>query len=107
MVRAYVAALDHRDGTRACRQFAPGALSSVELPRNRAGCGGSLAASIGYRDPRGYPVYEGSRVARIASVSIDGHGARVVATTVTRFADQREPSIEDDVVYLRQTGDDG
>ena len=87
-----------------CRQFAPGALSSVELPRHRGGCGGSLAASIGYRDPRGYPVYQGSRVARIASVSIHGRSARVVATTVTRFAEEREPSIEDDIVYLRQTG---
>ena len=48
-------------------------------------------------------MYEGSRVARIASVSIDGRSARVVATTVTRFAEQREPSIEDDVVYLRRT----
>ena len=105
VVRAYVAALDRRDGARACRQFAPGALSSVDLPRRRAGCAGSLAASIGYRDPHGYPVYEGSRVARIASVWIDGRRARVVATTVTHFAKDREPSVEDDVVYLRRTGE--
>ncbi len=102
VVRAYVSALDHRDGARVCRRFAPGALSSIRLPRHRAGCGSSVSASIGYRDPRGYPVYEGSRVARIASVSIDGLSGRVVATTVTRFAGEREPSIEDDVVYLRR-----
>jgi hypothetical protein len=46
-------------------------------------------------------VYEGSRVARTNSVTIDGTDARVVATTVTDFAGNREPSVEDDVVYLR------
>ncbi|MGH2924856.1 MAG: PRC-barrel domain-containing protein [Solirubrobacterales bacterium] len=104
VVRSYVAALDRRAGGRLCRLFVPGTLSRVRLPRRRGGCASSLVASIGYRDPRGYPVYDGSRVARIASVSIDGDRARVVATTVTRFADQREPSIEDDVVYLRRIG---
>jgi hypothetical protein len=29
-----------------------------------------------------------------------------VVTTVTRFADREEPSIEDDVVYLTRSGDD-
>ena len=43
-------------------------------------------------------------MARIASVNIDGTDARVVATIVTDFAGNREPSIEDDVIYLRQRG---
>lgn len=102
VVRAYVAALDARDGERACSLFAPGALSGVDLPRDRGGCGESLSASIGYRDPRGFPVYSGSRVARIPSVEIDGSSARVTATTVTRFARSREPSVEDDLVYLSE-----
>jgi hypothetical protein len=61
----------------------------------------SLSASIGYRDPRGFPVYVGSRVARIPGVAINGPDARVTATIVTKFAGNREPSVEDDVVYLR------
>ena len=104
VVRAYVKALDARDGRRACSLFAPGALSNVDLPRDRGGCGESLSASIGYRDPRGFPAYSGSRVARIPAVEIDGSSARVTATTVTRFAGSREPSVEDDLVYLTDRG---
>jgi hypothetical protein len=102
VVREYVDALDSRDGGRACALFVPGALRAFHFPHDRGGCARSLAASIGYRDPRGFPVYEGSRVARINSVTIEGADARVVATTVTDFAGNREPSVEDDVVYLRR-----
>jgi hypothetical protein len=105
VVRAYVGALDARDGARACELFLPGALSEVHLPRDRGTCARSLSASIGYRDPRGFPVYQSSRVARIPAVAIEGSAARVTATTVTRFADNREPSVEDDVIYLRKQGD--
>jgi hypothetical protein len=104
VARNYIAALDSRDGKRACALFVPGALDTVSFPRERGACALSLEASIGYRDPRGFPVYKGSRVARIHSVSIDGADARVVATLVTQFAGQREPSIEDDVVYVQQRG---
>jgi hypothetical protein len=104
VVRRYVDALDARRGKAVCSLFVPGALDEVRLPRERGDCGASLTASIGYRDPRGFPVYAGSRVARIASVSIAGSTARTVATTVTRFAGNREPSIEDDVVYLERHG---
>ncbi len=103
-VRGYVTALDSRDGERLCALFVPGALDAVRFPRQRGDCGSSVEASIGYRDPRGFPVYEGSRVARIGSVAIDGGNARVVATEVTRFAGNREPSIEDDVVYAEERG---
>jgi ketosteroid isomerase-like protein len=101
VVRDYVAALNAGDGGRVCRLFVPGALSAVRLPHERGGCAPSLSASIGYRDPRGFPVYRRSRVARIRSVAIDGASAKAVATIVTRFAGNREPSIEDDIVYLR------
>jgi len=102
VVRRYVAALSARNGKRACSLFVPGALGKVEFPRDRGGCARSLSASIGYRDPRGFPVYESSRVARVSAVALEGSLARVTATTVTRFAGNREPSVEDDVVYLRQ-----
>jgi hypothetical protein len=104
VVRAYVNALNARDGRRACSLFAPGVLSDVDLPRDSGGCAESLTDSIGYRDPRGFPVYSGSRVARIPAVEIDGSSARVTATTVTRFAGSREPSVEDDLVYLTERG---
>jgi hypothetical protein len=102
-VREYVAALNERDGKRACALFVPGALADVHFPRDRGDCASSLSASVGYRDPRGMPVYRSSRVARIPSVSIDGAQARVTATVVTEFADNREPSVEDDVIYLDRT----
>ena len=105
VIRAYVGALDARDGARACELFVPGALSQVHLPRDRGTCARSLSASIGYRDPRGFPVFQSSRVARIPAVAIEGSTARVTATTVTRFADNREPSVEDDVIYLSKHGD--
>jgi hypothetical protein len=103
-VRAYVGALNARDGKTACDLFVPGALGTVDIPRDRGGCAPSLSASVGYRDPRGFPVYDRSRIARIPKVAIQGSAARVTATIVTRFADNREPSIEDDVIYLRQVG---
>jgi len=104
VVRAYVAALNAHDGKRACALFVPGALSSVRFPRDRGSCAASLSASVGYRDPRGFPVYVRSRVARIPDVAISGTNARVTATVVTHFAEGREPSIEDDVVYLTKGG---
>jgi hypothetical protein len=105
VVRAYVGALDARDGARACELFISGALSEVHFPRDRGTCARSLSASIGYRDPRGFPVYRRARIARVPDVAIHGASARVTATTVTRFAGNREPSIEDDLVYLRRQGD--
>jgi hypothetical protein len=100
-VRAYVAALNARDGGRACMLFAPGALGEVEFPRDRGSCAASLSASIGFRDPRGFPVYDRSRIGRVPSVAIQGSEVTVVATTVTHFAGNREPSVEDDLIYLR------
>jgi hypothetical protein len=104
-VRAYVAALNARDGGGACGSFLPGALAEVEFPRDRGTCAASLSASIGYSDPRGFPVYNRSRIGRVPSVAIDGSQARVVATTVTHFAGNREPSVEDDLIYLRSEGE--
>ncbi|OLE36119.1 MAG: hypothetical protein AUG48_08540 [Actinobacteria bacterium 13_1_20CM_3_68_9] len=104
IVRAYVAGLDTRDGERVCGLFVPGALAGVRLPRDRGSCARSLSASIGFRDPRGFPVYRSSRIARIPAVAINGATARVTATTVTQFADNREPSVEDDIVYLQKHG---
>jgi hypothetical protein len=104
-VGSFVAALDARDGERACALLAPDALQRIELPERRRECAASLAASIGYRDARGLPVWGGAEVSQVRSVEIDGATAKVVATVVTRFADRDEVSIEDDVVYLQRSGD--
>jgi hypothetical protein len=101
-VRSFVAALDARDGRRACALVAPRALDAVELPEQRASCAASFAASIGYRDARGLPVWDRAEVTEVRSVELGdgGKSASVVATVVTRFADRDQPSIEDDVFHL-------
>lgn len=102
-VRDYVAALDARDGAVLCSLLAPGVIDEIALPRRRGDCAASLRASIGYRDPRGLPVFEAIRVAEIPALEVNSDSARLVVTTVTEFADREEPSIEDDVVYLEQS----
>jgi hypothetical protein len=103
-VRAYVRAVSARDGERICSLFVPRALAGVDFPRDRGSCAASLDASIGYADPRGFPVYDRSRIGRIGSGQIDGSEGRVVATIVTHFADDREPSVEDDLIYMEERG---
>jgi ketosteroid isomerase-like protein len=99
-VRDYVSAIDERDGGRVCSTLAPGAIENFPLPRERGGCAASLGASIGYRDPRGYPVFDSARLESIGDVAVGAGEARVTATIVTGFADRDEPSIEDDLIYL-------
>ncbi len=103
-VRDYVAAIDARDGQRLCALFEPGALDHLKLPKRAGSCAGSVAASIGYRDPRGYPVWRRTRIERFRSIVVHGSTARATVTMRTTFADNREPSIEDDVIYLDRSG---
>ena len=105
IARSYVAALNDGDGARVCRLLLPGAIDDLELPKGGGGCAGSLTASIGYRDPRGLPVFRDSRITRILDVTASGNEARVTATNVTRFADRNAPSVEDDDNYLTRRGD--
>jgi hypothetical protein len=98
--REYVEALDARDGAAVCALLLPGALDEVELPEPRGNCAASLEASIGYRDPRGLPVWESATVPTVRVTELDGESAVVVATVITRFADRDEDSVEDDVIYL-------
>ena len=104
-VRRYVAALNDRDGERVCALLAPGALHEVELPRDGGDCGEALSASIGYRDPRGFPQWERASLERFRSIELDGDQARATATIVSDFADRDEPSVEDDVIYLERRAD--
>lgn len=101
-VRAYVKALTARDGSAVCDAFEPGALDAVEFPRPRGSCAATVEASLGYRDPRGFPAWRSSELTESISAQVSGDEARVTATVFTEYADDREPTIEDDVVYLRR-----
>ena len=98
-VFAYVTALDRGEGGRVCSLLVPGALDSVDLPFRRGGCGPSLDRSIGYRDPRGLPVFGGVRLTGLR-LTVKGDRARAIATVRTNFVDRDQPSVEDDVIYL-------
>jgi hypothetical protein len=100
----YIAAIDAREGSRVCELLVPGASEAIELPRDRGGCAPSLDASFGYRDPRGFPVWQSSTLEAIDSVDTSAGTATVLATIFTRFADRPEPSVEDDPIYLRREG---
>jgi hypothetical protein len=102
-VGSYVKGLDARDGEAVCGLLAPGVIEQVDLPEQRGGCAASLEASIGYRDPRGLPVWDGATVPNLRVSALDDTTATVVATVVSHFAD-REDSVEDDVVYLTRAG---
>ena len=104
VVRAYIAGIDTRDGAQVCGRLAPGAIQGFQLPRERGGCAASLGASIGYRDPRGFPVFGNARLDAIGDVTVGAGDARVTATVVTEFADRDQPSIEEDVIYLVESG---
>jgi hypothetical protein len=100
----YIDALDAADGERLCSLFVSGALDDLDLPVRRDGCSASVAASLGYRDPRGFPVWTGSAIGGFHTIAIQGDQARATVTILTRYAGNREPSIEDDVIYLRRSG---
>jgi hypothetical protein len=104
-VMAYVDALNRRDPEAVCSRFAPGALRLRELPTRRGGCVGSVGASLGSRPPRGAPAWGRTRLVEVNAVSLEGGGARVTATVVHRFRDRRQPSTEEDVIYLDPVGD--
>jgi hypothetical protein len=102
-VERYIAAIDDRNGRALC-ELVPSLTAELDLPADRGGCAPSVRASIGYADPRGFPQWRRSSLRRIGSVELDGGSPHVVATVVTYFADRREPSIEDDVLHLEESG---
>jgi hypothetical protein len=102
-VERYIAAIDDRRGRALC-ELVPSLRAELDLPEGRGGCAPSVRASIGYADPRGFPQWRRSSLRRIGSATVEGSSARVVATVVTYFADRKEPSIEDDVLYLEESG---
>ena len=106
VTQAYVRALDRRDGAGVCSLLAPGVVAELRPPNRRPTCAATLEASIGYRDPRGLPQFEGVLLTEIVAVEAKAPSARVTASVVTSFADRDEPSIEDDIVYMERRGGD-
>ena len=103
--RRYVDAIDERNGHAVCAAFAQDGLDPIELPAVRSSCPASLEASLGFRAKRGRPIWESSEMTQDVSAQVDGDSARVVATVFTEYADVREPTIEDDIIYLSRKGD--
>ncbi len=104
-VAAYVKALNAHDGAIVCELFVPGALRSVDLPKRKGSCAVSVTASIGYAAPGGQPRWIKTTLADTRSVVIvSGGDGRYTGTVVHRFKGSREPSIEDDVIYLQRDG---
>jgi hypothetical protein len=102
--RGYIQALDRRAGAAVCRAFVPGALASLEFPDDRGSCPATVKASLGFAR-RGRPVWQGSEMTDAVSAQITGDAAKVVATIFTVYADVREPTIEDDIIFLTNAGD--
>jgi hypothetical protein len=103
-VRDYVNALTDRDGAAVCAAFEPGVLDEADFPRERGDCAATVNASLGF-EQQGMPVWRSSKTTPSISAKLTGDDARVTATVVTLYADQREPTIEDDVVFLRRSGE--
>jgi hypothetical protein len=103
-VAIYVSALNRHDGAATCSVFGPGALQLSELPVRRGGCVPSLQASIGSRPAGGGPAWRRTRLVEVSAVSVEGGGARVTGTVIHRFRGDRQPSTEEDVIYLERVG---
>jgi hypothetical protein len=73
----------------------------LRLPVRKGGCGPNLSGSIGYRNPKGLPVFDGVRL-RELTVRVRGRTARALANVSVTFADRGRPSVEDDIIYLER-----
>ena len=103
VVDSYVASLNAQDAAALCALFEPDALPLDELPAERDDCVTSLRASIGRRPPQGGPAWKRTRIDEVTAVSVGEERARVTATVVHDFSDRKQPSIEEDVIYLDST----
>lgn len=104
-VYRYIDALNAGDGEAVCSALEPGAIDLGELPSQSAGCGPSLDASIGTKPKGGGPAWRGTRIAELKAVEVGDELARVTATVTHDFSDRSYNSIEEDVIYLRRSGD--
>lgn len=101
--RGYIQALDRRSGAAVCRAFAPGVLDALDFPAERRSCPATVEASLG-SSRRGAPAWRHSEMTDDVSAEVNGLTARIVATVFTTYSDVREPTIEDDIIYLERDG---
>jgi len=102
--RAYVESINARDGGELCGAFASSNPDELlKLPAKRGSCPDSFEASFGFKGKDGQPVWATSEMTEDVSAEIQGEAARVVATVFTKYADVREPTIEDDIIYLSRS----
>lgn len=101
---SYIGALNSGDGAAVCAAFASRSLALRELPAVRGGCAAALDASIGRRRPGGVPAWTRTEVIDVTAVSVGDGEARVTATVTHEFADRNYTSVEEDVIYLRESG---
>lgn len=101
---AYVQAIDERDGEALCDLLPPSAERELRPPAEGGSCAERIGDSIGYEDPRGYPVFDRLVFNGVESLSVgrDTSTARLTAAVLTEFADRGEPSVESDVAYLER-----
>jgi len=105
--RSYVEAIDDRDGGEVCDAFESSDPDELlDLPERRGSCPASFEASFGFKGKDGQPVWANSEMTDDVSAEIEGDSARVVATVFTKYADVREPTIEDDIIYLLRATDE-
>src|SRR5699024_4013530 len=84
----------------------PGALSEIRLPVRTGSCARRVAGSIGRPpDPAGPRWLGATLVEGTTVITIDEGYGRVTATVASRLSDTGRTWIEDDVIYLRDTGD--
>lgn len=101
--RDYLKAIDARNGEGLCGLLAPGFERRLRPPVTRGNCARRISRSIGFEDPRGFPVWEATRLSGIESTIVgQGLSVQVTATVITAFADRAEPSVESDVAYLER-----
>jgi hypothetical protein len=103
-VAAYIRALDRHDAAGACGSFAPGALDLGLLPKRRGGCVPSMRASIGTPPRGGAPAWRKTTLVGVKPEDLGDGRARVSATVTHHFSDRNYVSVEDDVIYLQNTG---
>jgi hypothetical protein len=104
VVRSYVEAINAKDGQTIC-ELVPGVSEELELPEDRGSCEASIAASIGYRDPRGFPVWKSSEVERVRSIEDDtiylqdrGHGWLLAKPSATIYRAVGYPDVPPQVL---------
>jgi len=101
----YIDAIEAKDGEVLCSLLPPGVEREIKAPVQRSDCPATLEASIGYEDPRGFPVWSGTTLNSVQRAAIGGDPttARLTAMITTEF-EGREPSVESDIAYLELAG---